>query len=260
MVRPHCARAADGGDAVTLSFDTSFTSDNHSERGSFAIQLILLHATVGSLRSSLDWLCNPASEVSTHYVIAQDGKIYRLVVEEKCAWHAGKAIWHGQTKVNELSIGIELVNMTGVKGFKGQDPYPKAQIDALSALTLDIFHRRALSLANVARHLDVATPPGRKTDPVGFPYDAWRNALMTTPTPPPTVPTMPMPVVQTYTVKGMPLVGVVVYQAQSLTGAVAGFLPQGSTVEIDMLYDGDVGHVKGGLGFVSLKGLQVGPL
>src|SRR5262245_14133452 len=98
------------------------------------IDLVVLHASVGSFRSSLDWLRNPKSGVSSHYLISKTGDIAQLVDESEQAWHAGVSFWRGRTNLNRYSVGIEIENLTGMVGFKGQDPYPQTQIEAVSWL------------------------------------------------------------------------------------------------------------------------------
>lgn len=91
--------------------------------------MIVLHATVGSARSALAWLTNPAARVSAHYLIDKTGRVYQLVADEEAAWHAGRAEWKGQTAINEISLGIELENAND-----GRDPYPAPQITAVLSL------------------------------------------------------------------------------------------------------------------------------
>lgn len=169
---------------ATFAIDTSYSSPSHSERGDHAVSLLVLHATVGSLQGSLSWLTNPLSRVSIHYLISKAGRVYRLVPEHLAAWHAGKAAWRGETAVNEISIGIELENLTGAVDPKtgklivqGQDPYPGEQIAALTDLTHDLLSRYSLTPDSLARHADVAVPKGRKTDPRGFPWNEWQASL-----------------------------------------------------------------------------------
>ena len=45
----------------------------------------------------------------THYVIARNGKTYRILDKQYVADHAGKSMWNGQSDLSRLSIGIELV-------------------------------------------------------------------------------------------------------------------------------------------------------
>ena len=63
-----------------------------------------------SERESIMRLCNSKSGVSSHFVINRNGKIYRLVEDNKIAWHAGKSCWGRCKNLNKNSIGIELIN------------------------------------------------------------------------------------------------------------------------------------------------------
>jgi N-acetylmuramoyl-L-alanine amidase len=102
----------------------------------------------------------PLGRVSCHYVVADDGGIFRLVGEEDRAWHAGQSSWLGESDVNARSIGIEIVNGGHDFGLPG---FSEAQIQAVIALVRDILTRRKLSPRSVVGHSDVA--PGRKLDP-----------------------------------------------------------------------------------------------
>lgn len=99
-------------------------------------------------------------KVSAHYVVGEDGAIYRLVAEENRAWHAGAASWEGEGDINARAIGIEIAN--GGHDF-GLPDFPDAQIEAVIALVADILKRRGLSKSRVVGHSDVA--PERKLDP-----------------------------------------------------------------------------------------------
>jgi len=157
---------------TNLAIDSSRRSANRSPRGSTIIEMIVLHATVGSAKSALDWLTSPASKVSTHYLIDNAGKVYQLVADDQVAWHAGRSSWHGVTKVNECSLGIELENAND-----GRDPYPAVQLEQCRLLCLDKIARYHIARGDVVRHLDIATPRGRKTDPAAFPWPAFADAL-----------------------------------------------------------------------------------
>jgi N-acetylmuramoyl-L-alanine amidase len=102
----------------------------------------------------------PLSRVSTHYVVGDDGAIYRVVDEANRAWHAGVSSWRGEGDVNSSAIGIEIVN--GGHDF-GLPDFPDAQIEAVIALVRDILARRGLAPACVVAHSDIA--PDRKLDP-----------------------------------------------------------------------------------------------
>ena len=132
------------------------------------IDLIVVHSTVGTFESSLNWLRSPASKVSIHYLISQEGRICRLVREAEQAWHAGVSFWRGRADLNRYSIGIELANRTGMEGFEGQEPYPAEQTAACVWLLRDICARRDIlpSAATIVSHMDIA--PRRKHDPIGY--------------------------------------------------------------------------------------------
>jgi N-acetylmuramoyl-L-alanine amidase len=102
----------------------------------------------------------PLGRVSAHYVVDEDGTIYRIVPEHKRAWHAGASSWKGEGDVNARAIGIEIVN--GGHDF-GLPDFPDVQIDAVIALLKDILARNKLDASRVVGHSDVA--PDRKLDP-----------------------------------------------------------------------------------------------
>ncbi len=45
----------------------------------------------------------------THYVIARNGRTYRILDKQYVADHAGRSMWNGKTDLSKRSIGIELV-------------------------------------------------------------------------------------------------------------------------------------------------------
>ena len=109
----------------------------------------------------------PLGRASAHYLVEEDGRVFRLVAEDQRAWHAGVAFWAGETNVNARAIGIEIVN--GGHDF-GLPPYPDAQIEAVIALVADIQARWSIPPARVVGHSDVA--PERKQDPgERFPWE-----------------------------------------------------------------------------------------
>jgi N-acetylmuramoyl-L-alanine amidase len=145
---------------------TERPSPNHGERlpeggGAVGVDMLVLHYT-GMLPDAraLDWLCDPASDVSAHYFIDEAGAICRLVPEDRRAWHAGDSAWRGATDINSRAIGIELSNPGHEFGYSD---FPQPQIDALIELARDIVARHPIPPRNVVGHSDIA--PSRKTDP-----------------------------------------------------------------------------------------------
>jgi N-acetyl-anhydromuramyl-L-alanine amidase AmpD len=166
--------------------DHTIRSPNYSPRGAQAISMMVLHATAGSARGALAWLTNPAARVSAHYLIEKSGRTYQLVPDECVAWHAGRASWRGQTAINELSLGIELENAND-----GRDPYPPEQIEALLELAREKVARYRIAPEMVTRHLDIALPRGRKSDPAGFPWPEFIGRLFPQAPPPDARPPRP---------------------------------------------------------------------
>lgn len=127
--------------------------------------LVVLHYTaMSSAEAALRALCDPAREVSAHYLITEQGEVLDLVDEEMRAWHAGIGTWAGADDVNSRSIGIEIAN-------DGASPFAAPAMDALEALLPGILERWAIPPEGVIGHSDMA--PRRKFDP-GPKFD-WRR-------------------------------------------------------------------------------------
>ena len=126
-----------------------------------SIKIIVIHYTgMQSERESIMRLCNPRSKVSSHFVINQNGKIYRLVEDRHIAWHAGKSCWGRYRKLNKNSIGIELVN----KGHQfGYANFRKKQLLSLIKICKRLIKKYRIKKRNVVGHSDIS--PLRKIDP-----------------------------------------------------------------------------------------------
>jgi len=135
-------------------------SPNFDER-TLPVSILVLHYTgMRDGAEAIEWLANPESKVSAHYVVSEDGQIVRMVDESKRAWHAGRSWWRGVTDINSASIGIEIVNPGHEFGYR---PFPEEQIDALVPLVSDIVGRYGITRGNIVGHSDIA--PARKRDP-----------------------------------------------------------------------------------------------
>jgi len=141
-------------------------SENHGpRRGGVRPTLVVLHYTaMETADSALDRLCAPGLEVSAHWLIAADGRVFRLVDEGRRAWHAGAVAWGAVDDVNSASIGIELDN-------RGDHPFAAAQMAVLEAVLRDVLGRWSIPPHGVIAHSDLA--PARKVDP-GPRFD-WRR-------------------------------------------------------------------------------------
>lgn len=154
-------------------------SPNFDER-TLPVSMIVLHYTgMQDAQSAIDRLCDPEAKVSAHYVIDEDGRILRLVAEDKRAWHAGKARWRGIEDINSASIGIELVNPGHEFGYR---PFLEEQIDALVPLVAEIKERHGITRGNIVGHSDIA--PSRKQDPGElFPWNRLAKLRLALPRP-----------------------------------------------------------------------------
>jgi N-acetylmuramoyl-L-alanine amidase len=124
-------------------------------------EILVLHYTgMKTGPEALDRLRDPEAKVSSHYMVEEDGRIFRLVPEERRAWHAGVSYWKGQRNINGVSIGVEIVNPGHEFGYR---PFPDAQIAAVIALCADIRSRWTIDDGMIVGHSDVA--PARKDDP-----------------------------------------------------------------------------------------------
>jgi N-acetylmuramoyl-L-alanine amidase len=124
-------------------------------------EILVLHYTgMKTGPEALDRLRDPEARVSSHYMVEEDGRIFRLVPEERRAWHAGVSYWKGQRNINGVSIGVEIVNPGHEFGYR---PFPDAQIEAVTALCADIRSRWTIEDGMIVGHSDVA--PARKDDP-----------------------------------------------------------------------------------------------
>ena len=137
-------------------------SPNHDERpAARAIDMLVLHYTgMADRESALARLCDPTARVSAHYLVDEDGTCYRLVAEERRAWHAGISSWRGESDINDRSVGIELVNPGHDIGYR---PFPEAQMVRLTELAVELTARLAIPAEGILAHADVA--PTRRADP-----------------------------------------------------------------------------------------------
>jgi N-acetylmuramoyl-L-alanine amidase len=144
---------------MTLSFIEA-PSPNFDARTAPPDILVLHYTGMRTGPEALDRLRDPAAKVSSHYMVEEDGRIFRLVPEERRAWHAGVSYWKGERNINGVSIGVEIVNPGHEFGYR---PFPDAQIGAVIELIGDIRSRWTIGDDRIVGHSDVA--PGRKEDP-----------------------------------------------------------------------------------------------
>ncbi|CAB3676103.1 N-acetylmuramoyl-L-alanine amidase [Achromobacter pestifer] len=155
-----------------LDLDTSITAVSQSSR----VRTVVLHYTSVDDATSMKILAH--GKVSAHYLVNETGRTYRLVDENRAAWHAGASSWYGNIAMNSTSIGIEVVNAGWTDGPDGKPlwhAYDDRQVRALTILLRDIIQRHGIAPENVVGHSDIA--PQRKVDPGPlFPWKALAQA------------------------------------------------------------------------------------
>ena len=125
------------------------------------IRFLILHYTgMQSARVSLNRLKNPKSKVSCHYFIERNGKVSRMVEDNKTAWHAGESKWKHFNNLNKYSIGIEIQNKGHYINYQN---FTKKQIFSLIQLIKKLLKKYKIKKENVLGHSDIA--PLRKLDP-----------------------------------------------------------------------------------------------
>lgn len=138
----------------------------HFAERKMPVEMVVLHCSAFPLEKCLEiW---NGYQVSPHYVIDEQGELFKLVDEKYRAYHAGKGYWYGREgDMNEGSIGIELINMS-----LGQtsDSYTKAQLNTLISLLQNLIKKYNIKPQNIVGHSDIA--PSRKADPgLAFPWE-----------------------------------------------------------------------------------------
>ena len=139
---------------------TDTPSPNFDERTAPPSMIVLHYTGMQTGQAALERLRDPQAKVSAHYLVEEDGRAFRLVAEERRAWHAGVSFWRGRRGVNGDSIGVEIVNPGHEWGYRA---FPEAQIASLIDLLTDIRTRWTIEDRDIVGHSDIA--PDRKEDP-----------------------------------------------------------------------------------------------
>ena len=100
------------------------------------------------------------SEVSCHYLISREGKIYNLLCPKFKGWHAGISEWKNVKNLNDYSIGIELENKGHEHGYTN---FTNSQYHKLKKLIKFLKFNFFIKDEDIIFHSDIA--PNRKKDP-----------------------------------------------------------------------------------------------
>lgn len=149
-------------------------SPNHSARpANTPISGIVMHCDASSsVASSMDWIRRPESRASYHVLIGRTGNIFLIVPPERKAWHAGRSAWNGVPDCNNYTIGVSMSNRND-----GEEPYPQVQIDAAVEVCAVLCKHFRIPVERITTHAIVATPKGRKTDPIKFDLDKFQESV-----------------------------------------------------------------------------------
>jgi len=125
---------------------------------------VIIHFTAqDSIRQTLKTFTLVRPQVSAHYVVAKDGKVFHMLNDYLRAWHAGISKWGSISDMNSCSIGIEIDN-------NGNEPFTEIQVKSLLALLTQLKKVYNIPPANFIGHQDIA--PLRKPDP--GPFFPWK--------------------------------------------------------------------------------------
>ena len=96
-------------------------------------------------------------KVSAHFVIGRNGDVTQFVPVTRRAWHAGESWFDGRDRVNDFSVGVELVGSDDTR-------FTDSQYDVLANLTRGLQKAwPTITSDRIVGHSEIA--PGRKTDP-----------------------------------------------------------------------------------------------
>lgn len=142
-----------GGETLTPGDQWVGTTNFSIRKPNF---VIIHHTAQNSTDQTLRTFTLPRTQVSSHYVIGRDGKVYHMLNDYFRAHHAGKSKWGNNLDLNSSSIGIELDN-------NGYEPFSEAQVTSLLQVLSLLKKNHGIPDANFIGHSDIA--PSRKVDP-----------------------------------------------------------------------------------------------
>ena len=131
------------------------------KRNSKQIKFIIFHYTgMKKEQNAINKLTSIQSQVSSNYLVKNNGDIVILVPDQYIAWHAGKSTWKNFKSLNKNSIGIEISNPGHEHNYKN---FSKKQILSILKLSKFLMKKYNILSKNILGHSDIA--PFRKKDP-----------------------------------------------------------------------------------------------
>ena len=119
-------------------------------------EAVVLHHSGGSYAGGVSWIKNPASRVSYHVLVAQDGRRTVFASPTQRTWHAGKSEWRGKRDLNSWSIGASFAGDTN------REPLTDAAMASMANYLIPIMDKYNLAQGDITDHRTVS--PGRKDD------------------------------------------------------------------------------------------------
>jgi len=99
-------RARDDIPAGALRISTRLSPRNGQRPRRPHTLYIVLHTTEGPEAGSLSKVW---SRGETHYFIAKDGHVLRIIDRDRIATHSGRSMWEGHHTIDDWAVGIEVV-------------------------------------------------------------------------------------------------------------------------------------------------------
>jgi len=139
------------------------------------IDTIILHSAYNAIGGDVHDVEKVIQEfkmykVTSHYLIARDGTIYRLAPDKAIAYHAGKGIMTDGSRrniINNFSIGIELVYA------KEEEP-TEIQYQSLAQLVKYLRQQYTIPFENVLGYKDINP---EKEGPWNFDWDYFQSLI-----------------------------------------------------------------------------------
>ncbi len=143
-------------------------STNYDERPEpVTVDTVVVHATViPTVEQTVLHFRSPETKVSAHYVVGREGEIVQMVPDENRAWHAGVSELGDRKRLNDFSVGIEIVNLND-----GIEPFTGAQYQAVANIIKHLRKTYTITDDRIVSHEEIARPRGRKNDPKGFDFN-----------------------------------------------------------------------------------------
>lgn len=150
-----------------------------SDRFGYSVELLIVHETAGLYPGDLNWLVG--GPVSVNWFIAPNGELFCLDPKFRATAHAGPCVWGRHTNPDEAKHGWGWANLASegveVSGPNNGKPFGERQVQTLLELVRWRMQTYGLTPSKVVRHLDIAVPKGRKTDPKGLNWEWFQQQL-----------------------------------------------------------------------------------